>query len=168
MIFILNDELTGSLDAMRVLIIEDNAFNAFCLSRLLESVISSVAIDVVSNSQDALSFIDTHVPDLVVIDGELNLIDEFSTHGPQLAAVILQKYPHLPLITWSDSEFMRGAFAKVLIQYNRLVNEYNTWNKTVSPECIQKTWAYYFDESVAEKHAFSHITRSKRQASYHL
>lgn len=168
MIFILDYELTGSPDAMRVLIIEDNAFNAFCLSRLLESVVATVAIDVVSNSQDALSFIDTHVPDLVVIDGELDLIDEFSTHGPQLAAVILQKYPHLPLISWSDSEFMRGAFAKVLIQYNRLVNEYNTWTKTVSPECIQKTWAYYFDESANEKQDFSHITRSKRQASCHL
>ncbi|VEB33873.1 response regulator [Legionella cherrii] len=123
---------------MRVLIIEDNAFNAFCLSRLLESVIASVSIDVVSNSQDALSCIDTHVPDLVIIDGELNLIDELSTHGPQLAAVILQKYPHLPIIAWSDSEFMRSAFAKVFIQSNRLVNEYNTWTKTVNPECIQK------------------------------
>lgn len=166
MIIILNNELIGSLDAMRVLIIEDSVFNAFCLSRLLESVITPVSIDVVSNSQDALSFLDTQAPDLVIIDGELNLIDELSTHGPQLAAVILQKYPHLPLIAWSDSEFMRGAFAKVFIQYNRLVNEYNTWTKTVSPECIQKTWAYYFDESVGTKQkTFSHASHAKRQAA---
>ncbi len=154
---------------MRVLIIEDSAFNALCLSRLLESVITSVSVAVVSNSQDALSFINTHVPDLVIIDGELNLINESSTHGPQLAAVILQKYPHLPLISWSDSEFMRGAFAKVFIQHNRLVNEYNTWAKTLSAECIQKTWAYYFDESLGKKQqVFSHVTHAKRQANYHL
>ncbi len=169
MIFILDPELTGSPDAMRVLIIEDNAVNAFCLSRLIESVVASVSIDVVNNSQDALSCIETQLPDLVIIDGELNLIDESSTHGPQLAAAILQKYPHLPLIAWSDSEFMRGAFAKVFVQYNRLVNEYNTWAKTVRPECIQKTWAYYFDEAANEQQqTFSHVTRAKRQASYHL
>ncbi|WP_454784746.1 response regulator [Legionella sp. WA2024007413] len=151
---------------MRVLIIEDNVFNAFCLSRLLESVSAPISIDVVSNSQDALSFIDTHAPDLVIIDGELNLIDEFSTHGPQLAAVILQKYPHLPLIAWSDSEFMRGAFAKVFIQYNRLVNEYNTWTKTVNQTCIEKTWAYYFDDSIGKKQpAFSHAPHAKRVAA---
>lgn len=154
---------------MRVLIIEDNAFNAFCLSRLLESVIASVSIATVSNSHDALSFIETHVPDLVIIDGELNLVDELCTHGPQLAEIILQKYPHLPLISWSDSEFMRGAFAKVFIQHNRLVNEYNTWVKTVSPESIQKTCSYYFDESVGEKQqTYTRVTHSKRQAGYHL
>ncbi|KTC91390.1 response regulator [Fluoribacter dumoffii] len=154
---------------MRVLIIEDSAFNAFCLSRLLESVIASVSIEVVSTSQDALSFLDTQLPDLVIIDGELNLINELSTHGPQLAAVILQKYPHLPLIAWSDSEFMRSAFAKTFTQHNRLVNGFNTWAKTVTPECIKKTWAYYFDEAVNEKQqAYSHVTHAKRQVSYHL
>jgi CheY-like chemotaxis protein len=154
---------------MRVLIIEDNAFNAFCLSRLLESVAGSVSIDTVSTSQDALSFIETHVPDLVILDGELQLINELSTHGPQLASIILQKNPHLPLIAWSDSEFMRGAFAKVFIQYNRLVNEYNTWAKTVSLECIKKTWSYYFNESIGEKQqTYSHVTHGKIQTNYLL
>jgi hypothetical protein len=58
----------------------------------------------------------------------------------------LQQYPHLPLIAWSDSEFMRGAFAKIFTQHNRLVNEYNIWTKSVDLECIRRSFAYYFDE----------------------
>ncbi|KTC83286.1 response regulator [Legionella cincinnatiensis] len=154
---------------MHVLIIEDNAFNAFCLSRILETVIGSVSITVENNSQDVLSAIDSHVPDLVIIDGELNLIDEFSTHGPQLAAILLQKHPHLPLITWSDSEFMRGAFTKVFMQHNRIVNEYNTWSKTVSPNDVRKTLDYYFDELSGKiAQPFSHAIGTQRHTSYRM
>jgi CheY-like chemotaxis protein len=154
---------------MRVLIIEDNSFNAFCLSRLLESVITSVSITVASNSQEALSSMETNVPDLVIVDGELSLPDESSVHGPQLADVILQKHPDLPLIAWSDSEFMLGSFSKIFTQHNRLVNEYNTWSKTVSPECIHKAWAYYFSESISKKqHVFSHLANAKNLSGYHI
>ncbi|MGL5743447.1 MAG: response regulator [Legionella sp.] len=154
---------------MRVLIIEDNAFNAFCLCRLLESAITSVSTTVVSNSQDALSVMEINVHDLVIIDGELNLIDEMSTHGPQLAAVLLQKYPHLPLISWSDSEFMRSAFAKIFIQHNRLVNEYNTWTKAVSLKSIHKTWTYYFGEAIGEKKSsFAHLTQTQIPSGYRI
>ncbi|KTD11957.1 two-component response regulator [Legionella gratiana] len=154
---------------MHVLIIEDNAFNAFCLSRLLETVTVSVSVTVVNNSQDALSAIDINVPDLVIIDGELNLINESSTHGPQLAAILLQKHPHLPLIAWSDSEFMRGAFTKVFMQHNRLVNEYNTWTKTLNPDCIRKTMDYYFDELTGKTtKSFSHASSAQRHLSYRM
>ncbi|QEY53303.1 response regulator [Legionella longbeachae] len=154
---------------MHVLIIEDNAFNAFCLSRILETVIPSVSVTVENNSQDALSAIDNHVPDLVIIDGELNLIDELSTHGPQFAAILLQKHPHLPLIAWSDSEFMRGAFAKVFMQNNRKINEFNSWSKTVSPNDIRKTVEYYFDELTGKiAKPFSHAIGSQRHTSYRM
>jgi CheY-like chemotaxis protein len=131
---------------MHVLIIEDNSFNAFCLRRLLELVVASVSVVIVNNSQDALSSIEISVPDVVIIDGELSLVDELSIHGPQLAAVLLQKYPYLPLIAWSDSEFMRGSFAKTFTHHSRLVNEYNTWTKTVDLKCIRRTLTHYFDE----------------------
>lgn len=154
---------------MHVLIIEDSAFNAFCLSRLLEAVAASVSITVANNSKDALSSISVNMPDLVIIDGELNLIDELSTHGPQLAAVLLQKYPHLPLIAWSDSEFMRGAFTKVFTQHNRLVNEYNTWTKTVNAECIHKTLDYYFDDLNGKiEPSFSHTAGTQRHPNYRV
>lgn len=154
---------------MNVLIIEDNAFNAFCLSRILETVIPSVSVTVENNSQDALSAIENHVPDLVILDGELNLINELSTHGPQLAAILLQKHPHLPLIAWSDSEFMRGAFTKIFIQNNRIVNEYNTWSKTVGPNDIRKTVDYYFDELTGKiAQPFSHATGTQRHTNYRM
>lgn len=148
---------------MRVLIIEDNAFNAYCLCRLVESVIASVSVNVVTNSRDALSFMDINLPNLVIIDGDLGMVDEWSCHGPQLAALLLQKYPSLPVIAWSDSEFMRGAFAKVFVQNNRLVNEFNTWAKAVSLECVHKTWAYYFGNLVEEKKpSYSYLGHNKK------
>lgn len=145
---------------MRVLIIEDNSFNAFCLRRLLESNIALVSVTIVNNSRDALSVASIDLPDLVIIDGELCVTYESVSHGPQLAAILLQKYPHLPIVAWSDSEYMRGAFAKVFVQNHRLVNEYNTWAKAVSLECIHKTWAYYFGNSVGEKQQVFSLPRS--------
>jgi CheY-like chemotaxis protein len=151
---------------MRILIIEDNAFNVFCLSRLLESVITSVLINFVSNSQDALSYIDAYHPNLVIIDGELTIADETGTNGPQLAASILQKYPQLPVIAWSDSELMREAFTQVFRQNNRLVNEYNTWAKNVNSVLIQKTWTYYFGKLSREKtSSLPHLRSHKKQVN---
>ncbi|WP_115709429.1 response regulator [Legionella sainthelensi] len=154
---------------MNVLIIEDNAFNAFCLSRILETVIPSISVTVENNSQDALSAIEHHVPDLVILDGELNLLNELSTHGPQLAAILLQKHPHLPLIAWSDSEFMRGAFTKVFIQNNRIVNEHNIWSKTVSSNDIRNTVDYYFDELTGKRaQPFTHALGTQRHTNYRM
>jgi len=129
---------------MRVLIIEDNTFNAFCLRRMLESVVASVSVTVVDNSQDALSVIALNMPDLVIMDGELKLINEWSRHGPQLAAILLEKYPHLPVIAWTDSEFMREAFVKVFMRHNLLIKDHTVWAKVISPERIRTTMSYYF------------------------
>lgn len=132
---------------MRILIVEDNAFNAFCLRRLLESVVTSVSVTIVNNSQAALCHIDNNSFDMVVIDGDLGAAsDKAYCNGPDLAHLILQKNPLLPIIAWSDSESMREAFALVFKQYDRLYNEYNCWTKVISLERICKTWAYYFGE----------------------
>ena len=147
---------------MRILIIEDNTFSAFCLRRILESVLASVSVIVTSNSQDALSLIDFELPDLVIIDGELEQVNESSRHGPQLAAAVLEKYPHLPMIAWTDSEFMREAFAKVFIQHNRLVNGHSIWAKVISPECVRRAWTYYFGEFPGKEYpVFSHINAQR-------
>ncbi|MCL9684509.1 response regulator [Legionella maioricensis] len=131
---------------MRVLIVEDNAFNAFCLRRLLESVVTSISVTIVNNSQAAMSHINSHLPDMVVMDGDLGLTDELNCSGPALTDALWQKYPYLPIIAWSDSEAMREAFAVVFNQHNKPLNEYNTWTKVISIERICKTWAYYFGE----------------------
>ncbi len=131
---------------MRVLIVDDNAFNAFCLCRLLESVVTSISVTIVNNSQAALSHVNDNLPDMVVMDGDLGTTDELHCNGPALTDALLQKYPYLPIIAWSDSESMREAFAVVFKQYNKPVNEYNTWTKVIGMDRICKTWAYYFGE----------------------
>ena len=132
---------------MHVLIVEDNAFNAFCLRRLLESVITSVTITITNNSEAALFHIKGSVPDMVVVDGDLGAVGEgMRCNGPELADVLLHQYPNLPLIAWSDSESMRDAFAQVFRLHDKQVNDFNSWTKVVSLDCICKTWAYYFGE----------------------
>ena len=139
---------------MRVLIVEDNAFNAFCLRRLLESVVTSVSVAIVNNSQSALSLIHSSSPDMIVIDGDLGALnDGVYCNGPELASVVLQKYPHLPLIAWSDSEVMKEAFAHVFKRHNKPYNEYNNWTKVISHERICKTWAYYFGDFMGGQNA---------------
>ncbi|KGP62999.1 histidine kinase [Legionella norrlandica] len=145
---------------MRVLIIEDNAFNAFCLRRLVESVIASVSVTIVNNSHAALSFINSHCPDIVVIDGDLGAMnDEMNCNGPELAGILLKKYPQLPIIAWSDSDTMREDFTKVFKTHGKLLNEYNSWAKVIGQERIYKTWAYYFGEfMIGQNSAFTNQT----------
>lgn len=138
---------------MRVLIVEDNAFNAFCLRRLFESVLSSLSVTVVNNSQAALTELDHNHPDLVVIDGNLGADDGLHCNGPALADLLLQKFPSLPLIAWSDSEPMRIAFAKIFKQHNKPLNEHKIWTKVVSAERIRKTLNYHFSEYLNLKNA---------------
>lgn len=138
---------------MRILIVEDNAFNAFCLRRLLESMVTSISVTIVNNSQAAMSYINSNLPDMVVVDGDLGTTNELHCNGPEFADALLQIYPHLPVIAWSDSESMREAFAVVFNQHNKFLNEYNSWTKVVGLDRICKTWAYYFGEFMAGQNA---------------
>lgn len=132
---------------MRVLIVEDNAFNAFCLRRIVESVMTSVSVTIVNNSVAALSLIQNYHPDMVIIDGDLGAAsaDPAYCNGPELIRILLQKYSHLPLIAWTDSDDMRQEFARVFKSYSIPVNEFNSWPKVVSKDRILNTLAYYFD-----------------------
>jgi CheY-like chemotaxis protein len=139
---------------MRVLIVEDNAFNAFCLRRLLESAVASISVTIVHNSKAALSQVNHHAPDMVVIDGDLEASnDGTQCNGPELAHILLQKYPDLPLIAWSNSDSMRVVFMHVFKHHDKPINEYNTWNKLISVEHISKTWNHYFSEFINRPNA---------------
>lgn len=137
---------------MHVLIVEDNEFNAFCLRRLLESVMTtSSSVTVANNSQAALSLIYNTLPDLVIIDGALGAPEKGAyCNGPELANILLYKYPELPVIAWSDSETMRQEFSDVFAHYDRPINKYNYWAKAVSLEVIHSAWAYYFGGFINE------------------
>lgn len=133
---------------MRVLIVEDNEFNAFCLRRMLESIMASGQVTVVNNSNAALSLFYANPFDLVIIDGGLGAIRGNGTYcnGPELAQILLYKYPHLPLIAWTDLASMRQDFIDIFKQHERAINDFTLWNKSVTVETIAKTWTYYFAE----------------------
>jgi CheY-like chemotaxis protein len=139
---------------MHVLIVEDNAFNAYCLRRLLESLVEPISVTIVNNSQTALASIENQGTDVVVMDGDLGAeIDASNCNGPELAEIILKNYPNLPIIAWTDSDLMRETFANVFIRHGSPLNEYNSWTKAIQLERICKTWAYYFGEFMASQNS---------------
>lgn len=137
---------------MRVLIVEDNDFNAFCLRRLLESVVTNGTVTIVNNSNAALILFYSKPFDLVIIDGQLGALKKTNyCNGPELAQILLYKYSDVPLIAWTDSLEMRQSFSHIFSQYERAVNDFTFWDKTVTLETICKTWAHYFDEYLGEQ-----------------
>lgn len=138
---------------MRVLIIEDNEFNAFCLKRLLESVITRGSVSIANNSNAALALFYSHPFDLVIIDGDLGATRANGAYcnGPELAQILLYKYPQLALVAWTDSQQMRQEFSQVFQQDERAFNEFSLWNKTVTVETICKTWTHYFSEFIGSQ-----------------
>ncbi len=138
---------------MQVLIVEDSAFNAFCLRRLLESEVTPTVVTIVHDSQAAMSYVNNNVPDMVIIDGDLGATEAPYCNGPALTESLLQQYPYLPIIAWSDSETMREDFAVAFMRHDRLLNEYNIWAKVVARDLIRKTWSYYFGEPMKDQNA---------------
>lgn len=131
---------------MRVLIVEDSAFNALCLRRIMETSLPTISVAIATNSTIALSSIHSNTPDLVIIDGDLGAADGVNCNGPVLAGLILNKYPHLPVIAWSDSELMRDAFAKIFMQYKRTVDIFNTWPKVVNQSRVLNTLSHFYSD----------------------
>ncbi|MDI9819005.1 MULTISPECIES: response regulator [unclassified Legionella] len=124
---------------MRVLIVEDNAFNAFCLSRLLLTVDKQIQVLLAKDSLSALSYVTGNKPSLVILDGDLGASDGLRCNGPALADMIWQANPNLPVVAWSNSDSMRSAFIEVFRQYNKPFNECSYWPKIVSQERVQQS-----------------------------
>lgn len=146
---------------MRVLIIEDNEFNAFCLKRLLESVITRSSVSIANNSNAALALFYSHPFDLVIIDGCLGATRANGAYcnGPELAQILLYKYPQLALVAWTDSQQMRQEFSLVFKQYERSFNEFSLWNKTVTIETICRTWTHHFAEFMGDQRPMQRLAR---------
>lgn len=116
---------------MRVLIVEDNAFNAFCLSRLLQTVNKQLKIKVVSDGCSALRYLTQYEVSLIILDGDLGENPNSNDNGPTLANSIWSKNSQIPIIAWSDSEDMRAAFAGVFKQHNKAFDHKSCWPKAV-------------------------------------
>ncbi|GGI87451.1 response regulator transcription factor [Legionella impletisoli] len=114
---------------MRVLIVEDNAFNAFCLTRLFEAVCRVVQVTVVTESLNALHKLEQFQPDLVVIDGDLGAGDSRYCNGPLLADLIWRKYPNKAIVAWTDNQLMRRAFEEVFHVHHKPFRDCTMWSK---------------------------------------
>ncbi|STX27632.1 two component sensor and regulator, histidine kinase response regulator [Legionella beliardensis] len=133
---------------MRVLIVEDSTFNAFCLTRLLQVVCQTIHVTVVNDSLQALAYLEKNRPTLIILDGDLKALDGLGCNGPALAHTIWAKHADLPIIAWTNSDLMRQAFADVFRQYGKSFCEHTCWNKIVSPERIVQSLSYLVSQDI--------------------
>lgn len=127
---------------MHVLIVEDNAFNAFCLTRLLQASCQHIKVSVVNNSVNAYNFFLDQVPSFVVLDGCLSVHDEQHAHGPVLADLIWTAWPKMPVIAWTNCDTTRQTFDAVFKKHKKNFNDIYCWSKVVSQTSIAKSLAY--------------------------
>lgn len=130
---------------MHILIVDDNAFGAYCLSRLLSLVNAEVNITIVHNSQAALSAIEDKQPDWVILDGDLQAGDGIHCNGPALLDCIWSQYPDLSVVVWTDSEMMRLGFAEVFDRYNKPFTDDYSWPKMVKQNRIRRLFQIHQD-----------------------
>lgn len=124
---------------MLVLIVADNEFNAYCLTRLIESTCDKVRVMTVNGSYAALRKIAEKNPDLVVLDGDLGVGEGLYCNAPALADLLWRKFPKTPVIAWTDCERTRLAFADVFKRHNKQFDEQSIWPKTVYAQRLRKT-----------------------------
>lgn len=132
---------------MRILIVEDNAFNAFCLSSLLEMINKQIKVKVVNDSLSALCYIAQYEVSLIILDGDLGARQDLKCNGPALADLIWLNHPYIPIIAWSDSEEMRTAFSSVFTQHNKEFNDYSCWKKEVKLDLIQQSLPFLMTQN---------------------
>jgi CheY-like chemotaxis protein len=122
---------------MQLLIVEDNPFNAHCLRRLLEGISRDYQITIVNHSVDALFKLAQQSYDCVILDGHLNdNRTNKACDGPELARILLQSYPAMPIIAWTDALEMSNEFAAVFKAYGKEKTGQFFWPKLPSTEQI--------------------------------
>ncbi len=116
---------------MRVLMVEDSAFNAFCLAQLLENICPGVEALIAKNSLDAIHFMDTSIPDLIVLDGNLEALDSNQCNGPALADFIWRQHPYMPIVAWTSHDEMVKKFKDVFFAHHKPFNDLTCWPKSL-------------------------------------
>ncbi len=123
---------------MHILIVDDNAFGAYCLSRLLSLVSSEVSISIVHDSEKALVAIEEKQPDWLILDGDLHAGDGIHCNGPALLDCIWTLHPDLSVVIWTDSDVMRKGFSEVFSRYNKPFTDDFNWPKMVKQSRIRR------------------------------
>jgi len=130
---------------MHILIVDDNAFGAYCLSRMLSVVNANVTITIAHNSLAALSAIEEKQPDWVILDGDLQAGDGIQCNGPALLDCIWSLYPDISVVVWTDSDIMNAGFADVFHRYNKPYTDDYCWPKMVKQSRIRRLFQIHED-----------------------
>lgn len=122
---------------MRVLVVEDDAFNAFCLQRVLQLAFLDCQVELAHNSAIALQHLSHTSYDLLVLDGDLGVMEEDKLcNGPALLDKLWQEKPRQKAVAWSDSSRMLQEFRSVFHRHGREFTQSCCWPKTITAQKI--------------------------------
>lgn len=139
------------LNTMRILVVEDSPFNAFCITRLLQEANPALEVAIAKNSDEALALLSLEHYSLVVLDGDLGALDGKLCQGPVLALEIQKQYPKLPLVCWTDNAAMRQSFQKVFAIAGIVMDEMYCWNKVIPIANMRSILAFFGLDTHAEQ-----------------
>lgn len=133
-----------NIDAMRILVVEDSPFNAFCMTRLLQEANPALEVSVAKNSDEALISLAKEHCSLAVLDGDLGaVVDGGLCQGPVLAVEIQKRYPKLPFVCWTDNAAMRQAFHNVFASVGIVMDNMYCWNKVIPLNEMRSILAFF-------------------------
>lgn len=116
---------------MRVLLVEDNSFIAFCLTRFLKEALVDAHVSVVKDADSAYQAVTHDTPDLLILDGHLS-DDARAETGPEIADKVWQAFPDMAIVACTDSESMKGAFKTIFERHQKAFDKDSNWPKNIS------------------------------------
>ncbi|MEI8083316.1 MAG: response regulator, partial [Actinomycetes bacterium] len=97
--------LDAALDSLRVLLVEDDAVNSLVIARMLTKLGAVVAR--AANGSEALKWLETHDPDVVLMDCYMPVMDGFK--ATKALRVREGNGPHVPVIALTASALQEDA-----------------------------------------------------------
>ncbi|WP_028387694.1 response regulator [Legionella fairfieldensis] len=93
-----------------ILLVEDNTLQQKIIERHLSNLFDC-ALEIASTGSDAINYLKTNTPDLIILDGNLRPKNKkCPINGPDVAQVIKTQKPDVPVVLWTDDAKMLNDF----------------------------------------------------------
>jgi len=113
---------------MKFLIVDDNKFNLFIMTKLIAEIVEDSHIDTAQTVDSAYQYFLTNDYDLVITDGDLNN----NITGPMFARLMLNKKPDQMIAGWTDCTTKKEEFSHVFKLARSSENQCMVWQKDIN------------------------------------
>ena len=113
---------------MKILIVDDNKFNLFIMTKLIAEIVEDSHIDTAQTVDNAYQYFLTNDYDLVITDGDLNN----NITGPMFARLLLNKKPDQVIAGWTDCSTKKEEFSHVFKLARSTESQCMVWQKDIN------------------------------------